>query len=102
MDHPDEGPPAKAHHLGSSEPSQDDSPPLPPLSPPPPPLMRLPLPPLEQCLRLCEETEVAQMLADMKGLGLGPTQPPWPPYVILEEGGVCVYFILDVPTGILI
>ncbi|XP_006096180.1 testis-specific Y-encoded-like protein 2 isoform X1 [Myotis lucifugus] len=93
MDRPDEGPPAKARRLSSSEPSQDDAPPPPP-PPPPPPLMRLPLPPPEQRPRLREETEAAQVLADMRGVGLGPTLPPPPPYVILEEGGVRAYFTL--------
>ncbi|KAF6091714.1 TSPY like 2 [Phyllostomus discolor] len=87
MDRPDEGPPAKARRLSSSEPPQDDV-------PPPPPLLRLPLPPPEQRPRLREETEAAQVLADMRGVGLGPTLPPPPPYVILEEGGVRAYFTL--------
>lgn len=34
------------------------------------------------------------MLADMRGLGLGPALPPPPPYVILEEGGIRAYFTL--------
>lgn len=34
------------------------------------------------------------MLADMRGVGLGPALPPPPPYVILEEGGVRAYFTL--------
>nr|KAF6436594.1 TSPY like 2 [Rousettus aegyptiacus] len=93
MDRPDEGPPAKARRLSSSEPPRDDLPPPPP-PPPPPPLMRLPLPPPEQRPRLREETEAAQVLADMRGVGLGPTLPPPPPYVILEEGGVRAYFTL--------
>nr|KAF6268080.1 TSPY like 2 [Pipistrellus kuhlii] len=93
MDRPDEGPPAKARRLSSSEPSRDDAPPPPP-PPPPPPLMRLPLPPPEQRPRLQEETEAAQVLADMRGAGLGPSLPPPTPYVILEEGGVRAYFTL--------
>lgn len=88
MDRPDEGPPAKARRLSSSEPPQRDPP------PPPPPLLRLPLPPPEQRPRLQEETEAAQVLADMRGVGLGPALPPPPPYVILEEGGVRAYFTL--------
>ncbi|KAM8753156.1 testis-specific Y-encoded-like protein 2 [Rhynchonycteris naso] len=88
MDRPDEGPPAKTRRLSSSEPPQDDVP------PPPPPLLRLPLPPPEQRPRLREETEAAQVLADMRGVGLGPTLPPPPPYIILEEGGVRAYFTL--------
>uniref|UniRef100_A0A8I3S6M9 TSPY like 2 n=2 Tax=Canis lupus familiaris TaxID=9615 RepID=A0A8I3S6M9_CANLF len=93
MDRQDEGPPAKARRLSSSEPTQlDQLPPPPP--PPPPPLLRLPLPPPEQRPRLREETEAAQVLADMRGVGLGPTLPPPPPYVILEEGGIRAYFTL--------
>ncbi|EHH60906.1 Testis-specific Y-encoded-like protein 2, partial [Macaca fascicularis] len=38
--------------------------------------------------------EAAQVLADMRGVGLGPALPPPPPYVILEEGGVRAYFTL--------
>uniref|UniRef100_M3YE05 Testis-specific Y-encoded-like protein 2 n=1 Tax=Mustela putorius furo TaxID=9669 RepID=M3YE05_MUSPF len=87
MDRQDEGPPAKARRLSSSEPSQHDQ------LPPPPPL-RLPLPPPEQRPRLREETEAAQVLADMRGVGLGPDLPPPPPYVILEEGGIRAYFTL--------
>lgn len=34
------------------------------------------------------------MLADMRGVGLGPALPPPPPYVILEEGGIRAYFTL--------
>jgi TSPY-like 2 len=30
----------------------------------------------------------------MRGVGLGPTLPPPPPYVILEEGGIRAYFTL--------
>ncbi|KAK2503169.1 hypothetical protein MC885_014593 [Smutsia gigantea] len=73
--------------MSSSEPSQR-------YPPPPPPLLRLPLPPPEQRPRLQEETEAAQVLADMRGVGLGPALPPPPPYVILEEGGVRAYFTL--------
>ncbi|XP_060039505.1 testis-specific Y-encoded-like protein 2 isoform X1 [Erinaceus europaeus] len=90
MDRPDEGPPAKAPRLSSSEPPQRDPPP----PPPPPPLLRLPLPPPQQRPRLQEETEAAQVLADMRGVGLGPSLPPPPPYVILEEGGIRAYFTL--------
>ncbi|KAM4818038.1 testis-specific Y-encoded-like protein 2 [Thomomys bottae] len=89
MDRPDEGPPAKTRRLSSSETPQRDPPP-----PPPPPLLRLPLPPPQQRPRLREETEAAQVLADMRGVGLGPTLPPPPPYVILEEGGIRAYFTL--------
>nr|XP_044996790.1 testis-specific Y-encoded-like protein 2 isoform X2 [Jaculus jaculus] len=84
MDRPDEGPPAKTRRLWSSESSRRD--------PPPPPLLRLTLPPPQQRLRLREETEAAQVLADMRGVG--PTLPPPPPYVILEEGGIRAYFTL--------
>uniref|UniRef100_A0A8C6QIS9 Testis-specific Y-encoded-like protein 2 n=1 Tax=Nannospalax galili TaxID=1026970 RepID=A0A8C6QIS9_NANGA len=84
MDRPDEGPPAKTPRLSSSEPPRRD--------PPPPPLLRLPLPPPQQRPRLQEETEAAQVLADMRGVG--PTLPPPPPYVILEEGGIRAYFTL--------
>uniref|UniRef100_A0A8C0WB15 Testis-specific Y-encoded-like protein 2 n=1 Tax=Castor canadensis TaxID=51338 RepID=A0A8C0WB15_CASCN len=90
MDRPDEGPPAKTRRLSSPEPPQRDPPP----PPPPPPLLRLPLPPPQQRPRLREETEAAQVLADMRGVGLGPTLPPPPPYVILEEGGIRAYFTL--------
>ncbi|XP_050632864.1 testis-specific Y-encoded-like protein 2 isoform X1 [Macaca thibetana thibetana] len=90
MDRPDEGPPAKTRRLSSSESPQRDPPP----PPPPPPLLRLPLPPPQQRPRLQEETEAAQVLADMRGVGLGPALPPPPPYVILEEGGVRAYFTL--------
>ncbi|KAL2768706.1 testis-specific Y-encoded-like protein 2 [Daubentonia madagascariensis] len=90
MDRPDEGPPAKTRRLSSSEPPQRDPPP----PPPPPPLLRLPLPPPQQRPRLREETEAAQVLADMRGVGLGPALPPPPPYVILEEGGIRAYFTL--------
>ncbi|XP_035144129.1 testis-specific Y-encoded-like protein 2 isoform X1 [Callithrix jacchus] len=93
MDRPDEGPPAKTRRLSSSESPERDQPPPPP-PPPPPPLLRLPLPPPEQRPRLQEETEAAQVLADMRGLGLGPALPPPPPYVILEEGGIRAYFTL--------
>ncbi|XP_069896547.1 testis-specific Y-encoded-like protein 2 [Dipodomys merriami] len=89
MDRPDEGPPAKTRRLSSSETPQRDPPP-----PPPPPLLRLPLPPPQQRPRLREETEAAQVLADMRGVGLGLTLPPPPPYVILEEGGIRAYFTL--------
>jgi len=61
MDRQDEGPPAKARRLSSSEPSQHDQLPPPP-PPPPPPLLRLPLPPPEQRPRLREETEAAQVI----------------------------------------
>lgn len=88
MDRPDEGPPAKTRRLSTSEPSPYHQP------PPPPPLLRLPLPPPQQRPRLREETEAAQVLADMRGLGLGPALPPPPPYVILEEGGIRAYFTL--------
>lgn len=87
MDRPDEGPPAKTPRLSSSEPCQRDLPP-----PPPPPLLRLPLPPPQQRPRPREETEAAQVLADMRGVG--PTLPPPLPYVILEEGGIRAYFTL--------
>ncbi|XP_006724655.1 testis-specific Y-encoded-like protein 2 isoform X3 [Homo sapiens] len=90
MDRPDEGPPAKTRRLSSSESPQRDPPP----PPPPPPLLRLPLPPPQQRPRLQEETEAAQVLADMRGVGLGPALPPPPPYVILEEGGIRAYFTL--------
>uniref|UniRef100_A0A8D0VXY0 TSPY like 2 n=1 Tax=Sus scrofa TaxID=9823 RepID=A0A8D0VXY0_PIG len=93
MDRPDEGPPAKARRLSGSEPPQNELQPPPP-PPPPPPLLRLPLPPPQQRPRLREETEAAQVLADMRGVGLGPTLPPPPPYVILEEGGIRAYFTL--------
>ncbi|KAM6144188.1 testis-specific Y-encoded-like protein 2 [Erethizon dorsatum] len=93
MDRPDEGPPAKTRRLSSLEPPQRDQPPPPP-PPPPPPLLRLPLPPPQQRPRLREETEAAQVLADMRGVGLGPALPPPPPYVILEEGGIRAYFTL--------
>ncbi|XP_004647942.1 testis-specific Y-encoded-like protein 2 [Octodon degus] len=93
MDRPDEGPPAKTCRLSSAEPLQGYQPP-PPLPPPPPPLLRLPLPPPQQRPRLREETEAAQVLADMRGVGLGPALPPPPPYVILEEGGIRAYFTL--------
>uniref|UniRef100_A0A9L0RI48 TSPY like 2 n=1 Tax=Equus caballus TaxID=9796 RepID=A0A9L0RI48_HORSE len=86
MDHPDEGPPSKARRLSSSESPQHDL--------QPPPLLRLPLPPPQQRPRLREETEAAQVLVDMRGVGLGPTLPPPPPYVILEEGGIRAYFTL--------
>uniref|UniRef100_A0A2K6FDR6 Testis-specific Y-encoded-like protein 2 n=1 Tax=Propithecus coquereli TaxID=379532 RepID=A0A2K6FDR6_PROCO len=89
MDRPDEGPPAKTRRLSNSEPPQRNPPP-----PPPPPLLRLPLPPPEQRPRLREETEAAQVLADMRGVGLGPTLPPPMPYIILEEGGIRAYFTL--------
>lgn len=88
MDRPDEGPPAKTPRLSSSEPRQRDLPP-----PPPPPLQRLPLPPPQQRPRPQEETEAAQVLADMRGVG--PTLPPPLPYVILEEGGIRAYFTLS-------
>ncbi|XP_053436163.1 testis-specific Y-encoded-like protein 2 [Nycticebus coucang] len=91
MDLSDEGPPAKTRRLSSSEPPQRDPPPPPP---PPPPLVRLPLPPPQQRPRLREETEAAQVLADMRGVGLGLALPPPPPYVILEEGGIRAYFTL--------
>ncbi|XP_005401533.1 PREDICTED: testis-specific Y-encoded-like protein 2 [Chinchilla lanigera] len=91
MDRPDEGPPAKTCRLSSPEPPRRNPPPPPP---PPPPLLRLPLPPPQQRPRLREETEAAQVLADMRGVGLGPALPPPPPYVILEEGGVRAYFTL--------
>lgn len=87
MDRPDAGPPAKTLRLSSSEVRQRDLPP-----PPPPPLHRLPLPPPQQRPRLQEETEAAQVLADMRGVG--PTLPPPLPYVILEEGGIRAYFTL--------
>ncbi|XP_040854431.1 testis-specific Y-encoded-like protein 2 isoform X2 [Ochotona curzoniae] len=90
MDRPDEGPPAKTRRLSSSESPERDPPP----PPPPPPLVRLPLPPLQQRPWLREETEAAQVLADMRGVGQGPSLPPPPPYVILEEGGVRAYFTL--------
>ncbi|XP_069320663.1 testis-specific Y-encoded-like protein 2 isoform X1 [Eulemur rufifrons] len=89
MDRPDEGPPAKTLRLSSSEPPQRNPPP-----PPPPPLLRLPLPPPEQRPRLQEETEAAQVLADMRGVGSGPVMPPSSPYIILEEGGIRAYFTL--------
>ncbi|XP_041500671.1 testis-specific Y-encoded-like protein 2 [Microtus oregoni] len=88
MDRPDEGPPAKTPRLSISESCQRDLPP-----PPPPPLLRLPLPPPQQRPRPLEETEAAQVLADMRGVG--PTVPPPLPYVILEEGGIRAYFTLD-------
>lgn len=88
MDRPDEGPPAKSPRLSSSEARQRDLPP-----PPPPPLQRLPLPPPQQRPRPQEETEAAQVLADMRGVG--PTLPPPLPYVILEEGGIRAYFTLS-------
>lgn len=87
MDRPDEGPPAKTPRLSSAESRQRDLPP-----PPPPPLLRLPLPPPQQRPRPQEETEAAQVLADMRGVG--PTLPPPLPYVILEEGGIRAYFTL--------
>ncbi|KAL6090081.1 hypothetical protein STEG23_013093 [Scotinomys teguina] len=87
MDRPDEGPPAKTPRLSGSEPRQRDLPP-----PPPPPLLRQPLPPPQQRPRPQEETEAAQVLADMRGVG--PTLPPPLPYVILEEGGIRAYFTL--------
>ncbi|XP_055985990.1 testis-specific Y-encoded-like protein 2 [Sorex fumeus] len=90
MDRPDEGPPAKALRLSDPESPPSDT------QPPPPPLLRLPLPPPQQRPRPREETEAAQVLADMRGvgLGLGPALPPPPPYVILEEGGIRAYFTL--------
>ncbi|XP_077001842.1 testis-specific Y-encoded-like protein 2 [Tamandua tetradactyla] len=88
MDRPDEGPPTKTRRVSSAEPPRQDPP------PPPPPLLRLPLPPPLQRPRLREETEAAQVLADMRGVGLGPTLTPPPPYVILEEGGIRAYFTL--------
>ncbi|XP_050998089.1 testis-specific Y-encoded-like protein 2 [Acomys russatus] len=87
MDRPDDGPPAKTPRLSSSEVGLRDLPP-----PPPPPLLRLPLPPPQQRPRPQEETEAAQVLADMRGVG--PTLPPPLPYVILEEGGIRAYFTL--------
>ncbi|XP_008572955.1 PREDICTED: testis-specific Y-encoded-like protein 2 [Galeopterus variegatus] len=91
MDRPDEGPPSKTRRLSSAQSPQRNPPPLPP---PPPPLWRLPLPPPQQRPRLREETEAAQVLADMRGVGLDPALPPPPPYVILEEGGIRAYFTL--------
>ncbi|KAM9180791.1 testis-specific Y-encoded-like protein 2 isoform 2-T2 [Dugong dugon] len=85
MDRPDEEPPAKTCRLSSSELPQRDLPPL---------LLQLPLPPPQQRPRLQEETEAAQVLADMSGGRLGPALPPPPPYVILEEGGIRAYFTL--------
>ncbi|XP_004484459.1 testis-specific Y-encoded-like protein 2 isoform X2 [Dasypus novemcinctus] len=85
MDRPDEEPPTKTRRLSIPEPLQHD---------PPQQLLRLPLPPPLQRPRLREETEAAQVLADMRGVGLGPTLPPPPPYVILEEGGIRAYFTL--------
>ncbi|CAK6441611.1 unnamed protein product [Pipistrellus nathusii] len=76
MDCPDEGPPAKTCCLSSLKPSQDKVPLPPPL---PPQLMQLPLPPLEQLLRLMKETEAAEVLADMRRLRLSPTLLPLPP-----------------------
>uniref|UniRef100_G3TLE1 TSPY like 2 n=1 Tax=Loxodonta africana TaxID=9785 RepID=G3TLE1_LOXAF len=86
MDRPDEEPPAKTCRLSSAELPQRDL--------PPPALLWLPLPPPQQRPRLREETEVAQVLADMSGGRLGPALPPPPPYVILEEGGIRAYFTL--------
>ncbi|KAM6151503.1 testis-specific Y-encoded-like protein 2 [Rhynchocyon petersi] len=85
MDRPDEEPPAKSRRLSSPELPRDSL---------PPPLLRLPLPPPQQRPRLQEETEAAQVLADMRGGKLGPPLPPPPPYVILEEGGIRAYFTL--------
>ncbi|XP_006875325.1 PREDICTED: testis-specific Y-encoded-like protein 2 [Chrysochloris asiatica] len=79
MDRPDE-PPSKARRLNSPE--------LPELSLPPP------LSPPQQRPTLQEETEVAQVLADMRWGRVGPAQPPPPPYIVLEEGGIRVYFTL--------
>nr|KAF6268081.1 TSPY like 2 [Pipistrellus kuhlii] len=90
MDRPDEGPPAKARRLSSSEPSRDDAPPPPP-PPPPPPLMRLPLPPPEQRPRLQEETEAAQV-QDLRHISMGykmklyfQTNPYFTNTVIVKE-----------------
>ncbi|XP_075394392.1 testis-specific Y-encoded-like protein 2 isoform X2 [Tenrec ecaudatus] len=86
-DRPDEEPPVKTRRRSSPDLPQCDL-------PPPPPLLQMPpLPPLQRP-RLREETEAAQVLADMRGGRLGPTLPPPPPYVILEEGGIRAYFTL--------
>ncbi|XP_042639325.1 testis-specific Y-encoded-like protein 2 [Orycteropus afer afer] len=82
-----EEPPAKNRRLSSPELPQHDL-------PPPPQLLQLPLPPPQQRPRLREETEAAQVLADMRGGRLGPALPPPPPFVILEEGGIRAYFTL--------